>query len=357
MKNGSAQTSEIDFVILWVDGDDPRWLAQKRQYVGAPGDDDRVQRYRDWGLLRYWFRGVERFAPWVHKIHFVTWGHLPAWLEAEHPKLHIVRHEDFMPPDCLPTFNCNALEVNLGRIEGLSEQFVYFNDDTLLIDTVSPGDFFRGGRPVDMLALQPVIANPKNPVMSHILLNDSLVISRHFDKRSQMKRFWPHYFRIGYPFRYFSYNLLETAFPQYTGFYTVHGPAPLLKSSYRELWEKEGDLLTRVSAHRFRCRDDVNQYLFREWEKQKGNFIPENLHRMFQYFNISDDPANMEQMILGRGRKMICLNDSDDTVDRERVMPILTSALNTILPDRSPYERVEREAIEDTKPEIAAIGL
>ena len=98
-----SRKTEIDFVITWVDGSDPAWLREKAAYGGqeinerTPSVDARDVRYLDHGLLRYWFRGVEKFAPWVRKIHFVTWGHLPAWLDTGHPKLHIVRHEDYIP--------------------------------------------------------------------------------------------------------------------------------------------------------------------------------------------------------------------------------------------------------------------
>lgn len=92
---------EIDFVITWVDGSDDRWQKEKqetRKHLGIVADvDDRKERYRDWDNLQYWFRGVEKYAPWVRKIHFVTWGHLPKWLNTDHPKLRVVNHEDFIP--------------------------------------------------------------------------------------------------------------------------------------------------------------------------------------------------------------------------------------------------------------------
>ena len=98
---------EMDFVMAWVDGNDPAWQKEKRRVENVPDTtaetDVREERYRDWDNLQYWFRGVEQFAPWVRKIHFVTWGHLPKWLNTEHPKLHIVKHEDFIPSEFLPT--------------------------------------------------------------------------------------------------------------------------------------------------------------------------------------------------------------------------------------------------------------
>ena len=96
----------------------------------------------------------------------------------------------------------------------------------LILKKLNEEDFFVGGKPKDMLALQPVVANPYNPVMSNILLNDSIVISRHFDKRPNIKKNISKYFHIGYPLMYFVYNMLELVFPLYTGFYTVHGPSP-----------------------------------------------------------------------------------------------------------------------------------
>ena len=107
----------IDFVIIWVDGSDPEWRAVKNQYVPkAIGEDDQEVRYRDWDNLQYWFRGVEKYTPWVNKIHFVTWGHLPKWLNVNHPKLHIVNHKDYIPEEYLPTFNSHTIEMNLHRI-------------------------------------------------------------------------------------------------------------------------------------------------------------------------------------------------------------------------------------------------
>ena len=75
----------IDFVIPWVDGEDPAWRRQFLAVRRAEGADASEIRFRDWRNLRYWFRGVERLAPWVRRIHFITWGHLPAWLNTDRP--------------------------------------------------------------------------------------------------------------------------------------------------------------------------------------------------------------------------------------------------------------------------------
>lgn len=331
--------SRIDFVISWVDGNDAAWKREKSRYLANDREDAAEERFRDWENLRYWFRGVERFAPWVGTVHFITWGHLPDWLNTEHPKLHIVRHEDYIPKEYLPTFNSHTIEWNMHRIAGLSEQFVYFNDDFFLIGSVKPDDFFCGGKPCDMLAFQPVVANPKNPVMSHIYLNNTLVLSKYFQKRENVRQQPGNYFKVGYPPLYFFYNILEMAFPLYTGFYTVHGPSPFLKSTYEELWEKEGELLHSTSSHRFRDEADVSQYTAREWQKLSGNFKAKNITKHFRYFNVKSDNPKLVQTIAERKAKIICINDANEPIDFLYAKEQIIQAFEQILPEKSGFER------------------
>lgn len=238
------ETAKIDFVITWVDEADPIWYKEKLETLKKQGKaaeemiDNSTSRYRDWDILKYWFRGVEKFAPWVNQIHFVTYGHVPDWLNEKHSKLHIVKHEDFIPQEFRPTFSSHPIEWNFHRIEWLTENFVYFNDDMFLIKKVSPEDFFRDERPVDMLALQPDVANADDQIMPYIYLNNAMVLAKYFDKRENMKKQPGAYFHPGYPLIYFGYNLLEMAFPRFTGFYTVHGPSPLKKRVLPFLLEK-----------------------------------------------------------------------------------------------------------------------
>ena len=106
-------------------------------------------RYRDWKLLKYWFRGVEKYAPWVNKIYFITYGHLPKWLNTENEKLVILKHSDYIPDKYLPTYNSNVIEMNYFRIKELNEKFVNFNDDMFIINDIREEDFFANGLPCD----------------------------------------------------------------------------------------------------------------------------------------------------------------------------------------------------------------
>ena len=120
----------IDIVIPWVDPSDPKWQMDRDKYSPrvTNEEDDREIRYRDWENLQFLFRGIEKYAPWVNKVHFITYGHLPKWLNVNAPKLNIVKHEDYIPKEYLPLFSSHGIELNMHRIEGLSEKFIYFND-------------------------------------------------------------------------------------------------------------------------------------------------------------------------------------------------------------------------------------
>ena len=139
---------KIDFVLTWVDGTDPKWIAEKRKYekqiIESSEEANAECRYRpETEMLRYWFRGVEKFAPWVNKIHFVTCGQKPYWLNGNHKKLNLVNHNDYIPSQYLPTFSSNVIELNLHRLPNLKEQFVLFNDDMYLLQPIRESFYFR----------------------------------------------------------------------------------------------------------------------------------------------------------------------------------------------------------------------
>ncbi|WP_386084752.1 Stealth CR1 domain-containing protein [Weissella cibaria] len=107
---------KIDFVLTWVDDSDPAWIAEKNKYdVKQTLPSVRV---RDSDFLIYWFRSVEKYAPWVNKIHLVTWGHVPTFLNINHDKVNIVNHSEIFDEQYLPIFSTTALELSLHKIPG-----------------------------------------------------------------------------------------------------------------------------------------------------------------------------------------------------------------------------------------------
>ena len=190
-----------------------------------------------------------------------------------------------------------------------------------------------------MLALQPDVANTENDVMPYIYLNNAMMLAKYFRKRENIRKQPLKYFHVGYPFLYFCYNFLELAFPLFTGFYTVHGPSPLCKSTYETIWEKEPELLDRTCQHKFRSREDVNQYVLREWQKLTGNFVPKNIGKYLRYFNVDNQNVKLTKCIQKRKCKAVCINDSNQKIDFDRAREQLQKAFENIFPEKSSFEK------------------
>lgn len=100
-------------------------------------------RFRDNQELRYSLRSLFAFAPWIRQVYIVTNGQIPNWLNLNHPRLHVITHSTIFPNQShLPTFSSPAIESHLIDIPGLSDHFIYFNDDVMLGNTVWPEDWF-----------------------------------------------------------------------------------------------------------------------------------------------------------------------------------------------------------------------
>ncbi len=332
----------IDFVIAWVDGGDPRWQERKAAYTGTGSADEREERYRDWGLTRFWFRGVAQFAPWVRKIHFICDQEPPEWLNLQNEKLVIVRHEDFLPDEYRPCFSSHPIELNMHRIKGLSEQFVYFNDDMFLLAETGEDLFFRHGLPRDTALLNPIPTTDlrgrgeKGRIFT-IPLNNCEYLNRDYDFRECMngqKRKWlsPKYGKSAIR------NWILMSWPRFVGFDETHLPQAFLKSSFEEAWEEDREILDETSRHAIRDDRDVNQWLIRERQLAEGKFIPRS-GKAGRVFDLDRDHREAAKVIRQQKAKMICLNDGPmETEQFLRVKEEIQTAFSTILPEKSEYE-------------------
>ena len=264
---------DVDFVVLWVDSSDPLWQKEKAQYTPNKSDDVQTVRYQDWENLKYWFRAVAKYAPWVRKIHLVTCGQVPEWLDIYNPKINLVKHSDYMPTDALPTFNSNAIDVGIHMIPGLAEHFVYFNDDMFITANIEKTYFFKNGIPVDMPGF---IRGPKkipNDVFSALLVNNSKIIQNYFSKTEILKRKTMHWFNPMYG-KTFLRNVFFSCTPGFPGFVMPHLSVPYLKSDFRKVWSKESDILISTQCNRFRSEKDVSHFLIRNWRMCEGYYVP-----------------------------------------------------------------------------------
>lgn len=328
---------KIDFVIIWVDGNDENWQSEKSKYSHNKNSDSRNIRYRDWDNLQYWFRGVEKFAPWVNKIHFVTWGHLPKWLNINHPKLNIVKHEDFIPEKYLPTFSSIAIEDNLHRIKDLEENFVYFNDDMFIIRPVKETDFFKNGLPCDAAFLNANISYRQNQTHNEAANMD--IINDYFDKNTVLKKNFTKWFNIKYGTAMIR-TICLLPWKAFPGILNAHLPNSYKKSTFEELWEKEYDILDETSKHKFRYALDVNQWLFEDWQIASAKFYPRS-PKIGRSFALCDDEKFNKMVfdkIIGQKYKMLCINDMVENLDFEIVKKQLQESFEKILPEKSEFE-------------------
>lgn len=136
----------IDLVYLWVDGSDPEFQASIQKHL--PNANATGARFTSSDELRYSLRSVERFAPWINHIYIVTNGQVPVWLNRENKKVSVVTHKQiFKWPEFLPAFQSGSIEMQLQRIPGLSEHFLFANDDEFFGRPVTPDQFFtRDGK-------------------------------------------------------------------------------------------------------------------------------------------------------------------------------------------------------------------
>lgn len=153
---------DVDAVITWVDGSDPRhkhkldhYQAQAQAQSLVPLHDNGTNPHR-WVCsdeLNFCVRSIANHAPWVRRIWIVTDNQIPKLppLPPEFlAKINIVDHRTIFSghEDALPTFNSLSIETMLWRIPELSEHFLYFNDDVFLTAPVTVADFFAGDGPV-----------------------------------------------------------------------------------------------------------------------------------------------------------------------------------------------------------------
>lgn len=339
--------SVIDFVITWVDPGDPLWRDEKNKYLYVYGLDTetrvpvdaREERYRSWENLRYWFRAAEMYAPWVNKIHFVTYGHLPQWLNTEHPKLHIVRHEDYIPEEYLPVFSSHPIELCMHKIPGLAEQFVYFNDDVFLTAPTRPEDFFVHGLPCDSLSETAAISEKEDRIWHQICQNNSEFLNRHFDRKTCKKQQLDKWFSVKSlkdTLKNIRYSF--TLWDQFHALSSHHITQAYLKSTFERVWEMEEDLLSQTCSHRFRSSSDVNHFIFREYQLLSGQFHVYDMYRMGHVYH-AQEADKAAAAVRSRKYKVICINDDGSRIDFLSAKETINGAFASMLPEKSAYEK------------------
>jgi hypothetical protein len=311
----------IDVVYTWVDGSDPEWTARRDERLRALGGPDAVRReardevrFADHGELRYSLRSLEQFLPWVRTVHLVTAGQRPAWLVDDHPRLRLVDHRDILEPGALPTFNSLAIETALHRIDGLSESYLYFNDDVFAGRSLTPRDFFvRPDR--HRFFLQPRAALDPGPPTP----DDLPAIGA--DKNAR--------------------GLLEQRFGHRFSTMLAHTPHPQQRAVLAEIEHEFPDEVAQTRRSSFRGPDNIPMAvaLHHYYAFFTGRAVPSLLRYRGVVLGGSDLKERL-RTVLARRPQTFCLVDTRvDTPEPARKARIISRSLERYFPEPSSFER------------------
>ena len=292
----------MDAVIAYVDGADPMW---QQDYLAAVRQQALTKRYRDWGTLPFLLRGIERHLPFIDRVFLVVSreSQVPSW--ADRSWLQVVLHADIIPAAYLPTFTSTTIELFLHRIPGLSEQFLYFNDDMFPLMDAVEADFFPGGRP-------------------------AMGFSRHLWAGNLYKRQTRNADRLA-----------RAALGQRSGLFFLrpqHTCSPMLRSVSEDAFRRlEPQLLATITP--LRDVRNVNQYLFLDYALLSGRGVARRISNLHVSL-AATTPERLAEAIVSPSRTMVCINDVELSPERyEALRSAMLAAFSQHFPTKSVYER------------------
>ncbi|WP_460370648.1 stealth family protein, partial [Actinocorallia lasiicapitis] len=307
----------VDAVYTWVDGDDTTWRTRRDTAlagtVSRPADGG-DSRYSSRDELRYSLRSLAVHAPWIRHVWIVTDGQRPGWLR-DGDGLTVVDHREiFADPEALPTFNSHAIETRLHHIDGLSEHFLYLNDDFFLGRPLTPGAFFHPNGITKYFA-SPLIIPPApraaaDPTWLAAAKNNRALIERDFGRTTT------HAFK--------------------------HAPYALRRSVLAELEERYPEEFRRTARSRVRSVADLSvvSSLYHYYALCTGRAVPGGLKADTVRLSHRADLPMLTRLLAFRDRDVFCLNDmASGDLDESGKWHAATGFLESYFPHPGPHER------------------
>lgn len=324
-KKHHVQESELcDLVYLWVDGNCPEMIEKRKFWLkkyNKPVDKQSTNKCRfiDNEELKYSLRSVEKYAPWINNIFIVTDNQVPKWLNTSHPKIHMVDHTEIMPQEALPTFNSSAIETCIHKIKGLSEFFIFANDDMFF---ARPTDFhfFFNENNLPILRLGSELPPPRNSMYySHLL---------------------------------YSYNLINEKFGTHFCEDPDHNITPYRKSIIEECIENFKNEFDYVKNCKFRKYNTVQRTIYSVYGYAAGKTVIKkiNPHRSLlqKIILLITKKAKKDSIYFPTGYKkiiheikkykphLICINDNEKTTNENR--KDFKIVIEKLFPNKSEFE-------------------
>lgn len=316
-----ADNGPIDAVILWVDGSDPGLTEKRRRYLASeqlttahPGAIP--ARFASSNEIRYCLLSILTFAPFVRNIYIVTDEQDPGLDEEVRERfparagcLKIVDHREIFRDyeEYLPSFNSSSIHTMIWRIRGLSPNFIYFNDDTILIRETSAEDWFIDGKPVlrGKWLFPPVRKIAGNALK--ILLNRHLRGNRDYrPKISFYVRQWQTAHLLGRRWRYY---------------FHCHTAHPLRIATLEEYFRANDELLRKTISYRFRDAEQLlASSLAYHLEIRSGNAQLARLNLGYLHPWYSEERMNrrIDRCTKDVNIKSVCIQSIEMMSDRHR---------------------------------------
>jgi hypothetical protein len=308
---------DIDVVYTWVDGDDPAWLDARDDRIRALGGTPDARssgaaRFRSRDELRYSMRSIHLFAPWVRRIHLVTSGQVPEWLDTSHDRIRLVDHRDILPAEALPTFSSHAIETRLHAVPDLAEHFIYVNDDVFLSRPRLPGHFFSpGGQFAAFVA-------DHRPVGLADTADRPYLEAAHNNRR-----------------------LIADALGVMTTHTMMHSPHPQRRSVLEEIVGRFGEAVDRTTASPFRSATDISllSSFAQNYALATGQAFRAPAHH--GYVDLGHQQlANQLAKMMTRQRDFFCVADAHaSAIEDDRADEMLMEFLQRYFAVAAPWER------------------
>ena len=312
------QTFDVDLVYLWVDGSDPQWLKKKELYTGKQADTSEGNnrgRYVNNDELKYSLRSVERYLPWIRRIYIVTDDQSPAWLQKDHPKIRIVDHTELLPEKALPCFNSSVIEYFLYKIPGLSEHFLFANDDMFFNRELSPDYFF----------------DPDG--IPFVRLKRKLLGKWHYPIKLLFRKQLGQYISMVVD----GASLVQQKYGKYYSGIPHHNVDAYLKSDYRDAVEHVfREQVEKSLSSRTRMYGDQHRSAFSYYALAVGKAQLKYVGNK-ESMRIRVNHPDFRQRLSTFRPDLFCLNDSQRVKDEDRAQ--IKPFLEELFPEKSAFEK------------------
>lgn len=302
--------SKIDLVITYVDSTDKNWQELYNQYVPKTENQEvnGKQRFRKSGNFKYVFRGVDKYMPWINNVFLVVQSksQVPDWLLP--PYVTIITHDQFIPQEYLPVFNSQAIEMFLHKIPGLSESFIYSNDDVYFIGPLKQTNFFVGNKIKSNFKIGSIEKTGEIQLWKKATINSGNITNKKETEKLMIAN-------------------------QYIT--PMHIARPYFKSTMEEVHSLHSEsILSSIS--RFREPHNLTIYLYDFYLKEQKRVI-EIDYQYIHYSSKTKQEFISHVLINPEIYKIMCLNDTLEEIDLNREKYI-EERFNQKFPLKSKYE-------------------